>query len=608
MDAAPQAYPPISDYALIADCQCAALVSRAGSIDWCCMPRIDADSCFGRLLDWRIGGHCAVFPADAQARSSRRYLPQTMVLETRWQTSGGEALVLDYFTMSALDAQRQKRHEHPRLVRLIRGISGRCDMQLQILPRFDYGAITPHVAERCGMLTAIGSNVGLAIRCDAPLSIAHRRDLYGSVALSAGEECALSIEFHSPEELDDEARLTALAAAQHDPCLDASCAAWHTWSAQMRLPDGVDEMTQRSALVLKSLGCERTGAIAAAPTTSLPEWPGGERNWDYRYSWVRDSVFTVRALYELGCIREADRFLGFITRSSAGSADELQIMYAVDGKRRLTEVNLEYLEGYAQSRPVRIGNRAAKQNQADVYGEVMELAWEWHGKGRRIEGQYWDFLADVANTVCSKWQEPDFGIWELRGGPRQHVHSKAMCWGALDRALRLADEQSLPGPVEEWRRERDRIRADVEKHGYDDKRGVFVQSYGAPHLDSALLLLPRIGFVAWDDPRMLRTVDAIRKKLDRDGLLLRYDAPDGLPGAEGVFLPCTFWLAACLARQHRMDEAWQVYRRAAACANELGLFSEEYDPKNKRMLGNFPQALTHVSQIMARLALAQRPA
>jgi GH15 family glucan-1,4-alpha-glucosidase len=603
MDPTEHAYPPIAEYALIGNCQCAALVSRNGSIDWCCMPRIDADSCFGRLLDWRIGGHCAVFPSDAHARASRRYLPHTMVLETRWHTQHGQALVLDYFVMSARDEDQRRQQEHPRLVRLIRGIAGHCEMRIQLLPRFDYGAITPHIAQRHGILTAIGSNVGLAIRCDAPLAIEHRSDLHGHVTVSAGEECLLTIEYHRPEDLDDAKILAALGKERHEACMDVTCDAWQAWNAQMRMPFGFDEHTQRSALVLKSLGCERTGAIAAAPTTSLPEWPGGQRNWDYRYSWVRDSVFTVRALYELGCHREADRFLGFITRSSAGSAQELQIMYAVDGKRRLTEVSLEHLEGYAHSKPVRIGNRAAKQNQADVYGEVMELAWEWHSKGRRIEAQYWDFLADVANTVCSKWHEPDFGIWEFRGGPRHYVHSKAMCWGALEHAVRLAREQRLPGPVDEWSEARERIRADVEKNGYDEERGVFVQCYGKPWLDSALLLLPRIGFVAYDDPRMLRTVDAIRQELERDGLLLRYNAPDGLPGAEGVFLPCTFWLAACLARQGRKEDAWSAYRRASACANDLGLLSEEYDPKGKRMLGNFPQALTHVSQIMARLAL-----
>jgi GH15 family glucan-1,4-alpha-glucosidase len=589
-------YPPISDYALIANCECAALVSRAGSIDWCCMPRIDADSCFGRLLDWNIGGHCALFPSDARAKATRRYLPQTMVLETRWQMDAGEVLVLDYFTMDGQDG---------RLVRLVRGVAGRCDMQIELLPRFDYGAITPHVSARRGIHTATGSNVGLAICCDAPLAIAHRSDLLGKVSVAAGEACMLAIGFHPPQDLDDEAMLAAIEAGMQDAGFEAACAAWQEWAAQLQMPFGFDERTLRSALVLKSLACERTGAIAAAPTTSLPEWPGGKRNWDYRYCWVRDSVFTVQALHALGCHREADRLLRFIARSSAGSADELQIMYAVDGKRRLPEVELDYLEGYAHSKPVRIGNRAAKQNQADVYGEVMQLSWEWHSKGRRIERQYWDFLADVADTVCRKWQEPDFGIWEFRGGPRHYVHSKAMCWGALDIGIRLAQEQRLPAPLDAWRDARDAIRAAIESEGYDEQRGVFLQSFGQPHLDSALLLLPRIGFVAYDDARMLRTADAIRRELERDGLLLRYDAPDGLPGAEGVFLPCTFWLAACLAHQGRRQEAWQVYRRADACANELGLFSEEYDVRRKRMLGNFPQALTHVSQIMARIALGR---
>jgi GH15 family glucan-1,4-alpha-glucosidase len=369
------------------------------------------------------------------------------------------------------------------------------------------------------------------------------------------------------------------------------------------MPFGEDEQTLRSAVMLKSLSCERTDAIVAAPTMSLPEWVGGERNWEYRFSWVRDSVFTVRALNELGCEREADRFLKFISRSSAGDADELQIMYAVDGKRRLTELELKHLEGYRCSRPVRVGNAAAKQNQLDVYGELLQRAWEWHAKGRRIQRRYWDFLTDAVNTACRKWDGPDFGIWEFRGGPRHYVHSKAMCWGAVDHGIRLAREQGLPAPLEDWEEARNRMRKAIEQDGYDEKRGIFVQAFGNHYLDSALLLLPRIGIVPYDDPRMVRTANAIREELDSGGLLLRYSAPDGLPGSEGAFLPCTFWLVSCLAYQKRFDLAWEYYRRAAACANDLGLFSEEYDVKRGEMLGNFPQALTHVSQIMARLAL-----
>ncbi len=338
---------------------------------------------------------------------------------------------------------------------------------------------------------------------------------------------------------------------------------------------------------------------------SLPEWIGEIRNWDYRFSWVRDSVFTVHALYELGCEREAKRFLQFIQRSSAGSASQLQIMYGVDGRRRLTEMQLDWLEGYRQSQPVRIGNFAAKQNQFDIYGEILEMAWEWHASGHAIDDQYWHFLVDVVNTVCDKWQQPDYGIWEFRGGPRHYVHSRGMCWSALNLGIRLAEECRCAAPTAHWRQTRDAIRNAVEGKGYDAARGIFVQAFGSLHLDAALLLLPRIGFIAYDDVRMMRTTDAICEQLDHDGLLVRYNAPDGLPGHEGAFLPCTFWLVSCLAYQGRHELAWKYYRRAAACANDVGLFSEEFDTTSGQMLGNFPQGLTHVSQIMARLALAK---
>jgi GH15 family glucan-1,4-alpha-glucosidase len=605
MEPAQQAYPPIADYALITNCQCAALISRAGSVDWCCMPRIDSDSCFGRLLDWGKGGHCAVLPLAPDAHASRRYLPGTMVLETRYRTADGEVLVHDFFVIDTDNDRRWRRQERPRMVRLVRGVAGRVRLRIEVVPRFDYGAITPHVSRRGDSHVAIGSNVGLCIECSAPLQVERHRQLAGEAELAAGDCLRLAIGFHPPECLD-EGQMPAGGAADAD--FDATCAAWHAWSSQVSMPFGFDQQTLRSAVVLKSLSCERSGAIAAAPTTSLPEWFGGERNWEYRYSWVRDSVFTVRALHGLGCHAEADAFLRFIQRSSAGSAEELQIMYAVDGKRRLTEVELKYLEGYRGARPVRIGNRAARQNQLDVYGELLELAWEWHAGGRRIDTPYWAFLTDAVNAVCREWRRPDYGIWEFRGGPRHYVHSKAMCWGAVEHGIRLAREQALPAPLADWTAARDEIRAAVEGQGYDAGRGCFVQAFGNSCLDSALLLLPRIGIVAHDDPRMVRTVDALCEGLDQDGLLLRYRAPDGLPGAEGAFLPCTFWLASCLALQGRRALAWEYYRRALGCANDLGLFAEEFDTGRGEMLGNFPQALTHVSQIMARLALGSEPA
>jgi GH15 family glucan-1,4-alpha-glucosidase len=367
----------------------------------------------------------------------------------------------------------------------------------------------------------------------------------------------------------------------------------------------------RSAIVLKALANRSTGAIVAAPTTSLPEAPGAGLNWDYRCSWVRDSTFSARALTEIGFREEADAFRRFVERSAAGSADGVRTMYGIGGERRLTEVAVDGVEGYRGARPVRIGNAASNQLQLDVYGELVELAWRWHERGHAPDDDYWRFLLDVVDTVAENWGKPDRGIWEIRGEPRHFVHSKAMCWAALDRGIALAEESLRRAPLERWRKERDRLRRAVEREGYDDERGVFVQAFGTRELDAALLLLPVVGFVAWDDERMVRTADAIRSELGVDGLLLRYRPDEPLQGGptarEGAFLPCSFWLAECLAHQARDDEAREVFDRCASCGNDLGLFSEEYDVEAGEMLGNFPQALTHLSYISAAAALADRP-
>jgi GH15 family glucan-1,4-alpha-glucosidase len=595
-------YPPIDDYALISDCHCCALISRQGAVDWSCMPRIDADSCFGRLLDWDKGGYCLLAPADDGSAMQRRYLPGTMILETRFKVDGGEVKLYDFFVMDPA-MSGEAIYEH---VRMVEGVSGEVEMRAEVRPRFDYGDIIPAMRKHGQYsYSAIGSNKGLIIHCDAPLDVIDHHDVAGCFKVHEGERVRLLIRFKPPEEIGAALKLRQPQAIDPDGGLQRTANWWQNWSRRIQWPYESDPQTLRSATILKSLTFERTGAIAAAATTSLPEWIGGERNWDYRFSWVRDSVFTVRALYVLGCIDEADRFLQFVQRSSAGSAQQLQIMYGVDGKRRLTEIELGWLEGYCGSRPVRIGNRAAKQHQFDIYGEIMEMAWEWHGGGREIDSHYWDFLADVVNTACGIWEQEDHGIWEFRGGPLHFVHSKAMCWSAINYGVMLAEQLPYDAPVERWKQTRTAIRAAIESRGYNHESGTFVQSFDHGYLDAALLLLPRIGFVAYDDPRMLRTVDAIRSKLDHNGLLLRYDSPDGLPGPEGIFLPCTFWLVSCLAYQHRLDSAWEYYRRAVACANDVGLFSEEYDMDGRRMLGNFPQALTHVSQITARLALAK---
>jgi GH15 family glucan-1,4-alpha-glucosidase len=364
----------------------------------------------------------------------------------------------------------------------------------------------------------------------------------------------------------------------------------------------------RSALVLKGLSQLRSGAIAAAATTSLPESPGGRRNWDYRYSWIRDSSFSVRALTDIGCFHEADAFRRFIQRSAAGSAEDLQIMYGVEGERRLTEIELP-LEGYRRARPVRIGNLAARQLQMDAYGELLELTWRWHLLGHSPDDDYWRFLYEVVELAVDRWDEPDRGLWEIRGDPQHFVHSKVMCWVALDRGLKLAEQSMRKVPERKWRTVRASIRAAVESRGYDSKRGTFVQAFGSKNLDAALLLLPTVGFVDFDDPRMAGTVAAIREDLIEDGLVLRYrtaKTADGVGGREGSFLACTFWLSECLARQGQLDDARVLFDRALATGNDLGLFAEEYDVRSKQMLGNFPQALTHLSHISAAVALTSQ--
>lgn len=592
-------YPPIADYALISDCHGSALVSRSGSIDWCCMPRVDSDSIFGRLLDWQRGGYCALVCCDDQVRTERRYRGATMILETRFETGAGVAILLDLFVMDP-DADGQTRYQ---LLRRLECLSGSIDLDIDVCPRFDYGDIVPRMrAHEAGIWSAIGSDQGLVIHSDITLEVVDHCDLHARIHLQQGEKTYLTIRFDTPEAIEN-AHFRRQDPNGVDERLARTERWWQTWSSRMRWPYPPDPHTQRSALILKALTYERTGAIVAAPTTSLPEAIGLSRNWDYRFTWVRDSVFAIHALYQLGYEEEALRFLRFMQRTSAGKAEQLQIMYGIDGKRRLTEVELEWLAGYRNSRPVRIGNAAARQNQHDIYAEVLALASIWDATGHSIDSEYWQFLRDVIETVCCQWQTPDAGIWEYRDTPRHFVHSKAMCWAAIQRAIELATRNQLPAPLTQWAETAAAIRYAIETDGYDARRGIFRQAFDVAGVDAALLLLPRMGFIAYDDPRMLRTTDAICEELAHDGLIARYHTPDGLPPGEGTFLPCTFWLASCLAYQGRTAAAWRYYRRALACANDVHLFAEEFDPVEAEMLGNFPQGLTHVSQITARIAL-----
>jgi GH15 family glucan-1,4-alpha-glucosidase len=600
-------YPPIADYALIGDCHSAALVSRQGSIDWCCLPRFDSDSCFGRLLDWSNGGYFQICPA-GRFSSRREYLEKSLVLVTTFRSASGEARLIDFFAMRSGGRQRPRRE----IVRIIEGVSGTLRFHVRFMPRLDFGEVKPWVrASHGGSHVAVGSNAGLVIFGDAPLHPHGDHDLEGILEVQAKSRHHIGVQFLQPEE--SEQRVGGeKEVAQLDQHYEETLGWWREWSAKIRCRDGhvprgkaSGTAVARSALVLKALCYAPTGAIIAAPTTSLPEETGGERNWDYRFCWLRDSIFTVHALSNLGLQAEAEGMRRFIQRTASGNASELQVLYAVDGKRRLPEIDLTKLDGWRGSRPVRIGNGAAEQFQADMYGLVMELSWRWSERGERPDDNYWGFLTAIVEVAIARRHLPDRGLWEIRSRPLHFVHSKVMCWAAVDGGIALAEKYGLPAPLDRWRGERDGMRKDIERRGYDRKRGVFVRSYGSTELDAALLLLPAVDFVAWDDERMVRTTEAIRKHLSRGGLVQRYRAKDGLRGKEGVFVACTFWLAECLAHQRRRTQARQTFDRACRCANDLGLFAEEFEPKRGEMLGNFPQGLTHLSHVSAALALEQ---
>jgi GH15 family glucan-1,4-alpha-glucosidase len=592
----------IADFAFLSDCHGSALVGRDGSVDWCCMPRFDAPSCFGRILDSERGGHCALAPSVPHS-SRRAYLDGTLVLVTTFETETGEARLTDAFAMRPGGREQPLRL----LMRVVDGLRGEVPFGLEIVPRFDYGDILPWLRGGGMVATAVGGSSGLLIECDQPMRRRGDHDLVAAFRVRAGERVRLRLRFFPPERID-EVHEWRTSAEETDRVLDATAAWWRSWSERGRAEGPEAAAIHRSAAVLKGLNYAPTGAIIAAPTTSLPEQLGGPRNWDYRFSWIRDSTFTARSLAQIGHDGESAGFRRFIQRSAAGSALDLQIMYGVGGERRLTEVELAGLAGYRGSRPVRIGNAAADQLQLDMYGELVTLAWQDHQRGHPIAEDYWPFLVSLVNAAAERAEQADRGLWEIRGAPRHFVHSKAMCWAALDRGAALARSLALPAPVGRWAAKAAEIRRGIETRGFDSSRGVFTQAYDHPALDAALLLLPAFGFVAYDDPRMVRTADAIRDELDAGGLIRRYipeTGVDGLPGDEGAFIACTFWLAECLARQGRVAEARTAFRHAAATCNDLGLFAEEWDPGSREMLGNFPQGLTHLSHMAAAVALSE---
>jgi GH15 family glucan-1,4-alpha-glucosidase len=596
-------YPPIGDYALIGDCHSAALVSKAGSIDWCCLPRFDSGSAFGRLLDWEHGGHCLIAPSDGGAwESTRRYLEDTLVLETILQGPTGQAKLIDCFTIRGSPVETEQRQ----ILRVIEGVRGSVELEVRIAPRFDYGQVRPWIRRHGHRLhSTIGGNDALLIWCEQELQEDPDHELVGRFPVGPGDRVRLALTYSPPEQVDAEPGF-GLGAQDLDQRLEDTVRWWRDWASSLRLGSRDEPAARRSGIVLKALTHAPTGAVVAAPTTSLPEAVGGPRNWDYRYAWVRDSSFSSRAFAELGAVDEADAFRAFIMRSAAGHAEDLQVLYGVGGERRLRGDVVEGLEGYRKSAPVNLGNSAAQQIQLDAYGELVNLTWRWHQRGHSPSDDDWRFLVSLIDHAAERWSEPDCGIWEWPGDPDHFVHSKALCWSALDRGIRLADECMRRAPTRRWKQAREEVREAIEKHGYDEKRGVYVQAFGRTDMDAALLLLPTVEYLAWDDERMLRTIAAVREELDAgDGLLYRYRRDDGLEGEEGAFLCCSFWLAECLARGGELSEARGVFDLAVARANDLGLFSEEVDPRTGEPLGNFPQGLTHLAHIDAAVALVE---
>jgi GH15 family glucan-1,4-alpha-glucosidase len=580
----------IDDYALIGDCETGALVGRDGSLDWLCLPRFDSEACFAALLGTPENGRWLIAPEGGGLAARRSYRGDTLVLDQEFDTPDGAVRLTDFMTVRAAA---------PELVRRVEGLRGRVRMRMELVIRFDYGSIVPWVQCIDGGISAVAGPDRLLVFAPVPM---RGEDLTTVAEFTVGEGQVLPfiLSWHPshqprPGAVDPEAALRQTEAW------------WRGWSSRCTFQGDHRAAVLRSLITLKALTHTPTGGIVAAPTTSLPEQPGGVRNWDYRYCWLRDATFTLFSLLNAGYIVEATAWQEWLLRAVAGSPERTQIMYGVAGERRLTECELGWLLGYQGARPVRVGNAAHEQFQLDVYGEVLDAMYQARKAGLKEAGDGWRLEVALLEHVAKVWDQPDEGIWEVRG-PRQHfVHSKVMAWVAVDRAVKSVEQLGLEGPVDRWRALRDAIHAQVCAQGFSAKRNAFVQSYGGDTLDASVLMMPLVGFLPAADPRMKGTVAAIEKYLMPDGFVARYDAratEDGLPPGEGAFLPCTFWLADNLVLQHRRDEARELFERLLGLCNDVGLIAEEYDTKARRLLGNFPQAFTHVGLVNTATNLA----
>lgn len=584
---------PIEDYAVIGNCETLALVGRNGSIDWLGFPRFDSAACFAALLGNPENGRWLLAPTDATRSITRRYRPGTLILETTFETASGSVCLIDF--MSRRDGASD-------LVRIVRGIAGTVAMHTDTVVRFEMGSVTPWVSKlpdgrQC--FTAGPDRLLL----ETPIAL-RGKDMrtVGEFHVGAGDEVSFTLTWTPSFEREPASLPAARTLAEVE-------SAWSIWANSIHAQGTWADAVERSLLTLKALSHWRTGGIVAAGTMSLPEKLGGARNWDYRHCWLRDATFTLYALMEAGSLEEARSWRNWLIRAVAGNPEKLQIMYGVAGERRLDEYQVPWLAGYADSKPVRVGNAAAGQVQLDVYGEVLDALYAARKLGLPGSDSSWSLECALIEHLATIWSQPDDGIWEVRGGRRHFTHSKVMAWVAFDRAIRSAEEFSLKAPLKRWRATRARIHANVCRHGFDTKLGTFVQSYGAQALDASLLLIALVGFLPPQDPRIRSTVEAVERKLLREGLVMRYDShsgTDGLPPGEGAFLACSFWLVDNYVLLGRDSDARALFERLLSLRNDVGLLAEEYDPTAGRQLGNFPQAFSHLALINSARNLTSR--
>jgi GH15 family glucan-1,4-alpha-glucosidase len=574
---------PIENYALIGDCHTAALIGSDGSMDWLCFPRFDSGACFAALLGGPEQGRWLLAPAAKVKSVQRRYRRDSLILETDFHTSRGSVRVIDFMPVS---------DERWDVVRIVQGLSGTVALRMELVVRFDYGSIVPWVRRSGDLLLMTAGPDTLELAASVAVEGQNMRTV-AEFSVRKGKRETFVLNYRP-------SHFATRPAIDPGKALKNTAARWHQWASRCRYKGRWRDSVQRSLITLKALTYHPTGGLVAAPTTSLPEFVGGVRNWDYRYCWLRDATFALNALLLAGYGEEAAAWREWLLRAVAGSPDDLQIVYGVTGVRRLDEVELPWLSGYEGSKPARIGNAASKQFQLDVYGEVMDCLHLARAAGMEQHSDAWNVQLALLRFLQTHWDRPDEGIWEMRGPPQHFTHSKIMAWVAFDRAIKDAEKEGLEGPVETWRDLRDRIHAQVCEKGFDAQNNTFVQSYGTKFLDASLLLIPQVGFLSADDARVLGTIAAIERHLMVDGLVLRYSTAtvvDALPAGEGAFLPCSFWLADSYLLSGRRNEAQALFERLLKLGNDVGLFAEEYDPRAQRMLGNFPQALTHMALV-----------